>query len=211
MLRVEQLRIGGLPPLSFSVRNGECLAVEGPSGSGKTRLLRALADLDPSDGHILLDGLSREEAPATEWRKLVRYAAAEPAWWTDTPRGALPSGFCESDRFARLCHALGLAPELADRGVALLSTGERQRFALIRAIADEPRVLLLDEPTAALDAANAALVEELIRFLVLCGRSILLVSHDSAQIARLADARLQLAPPAEAASGVGGRPAVHTP
>ncbi|MEW5962448.1 MAG: ATP-binding cassette domain-containing protein, partial [Pseudomonadota bacterium] len=108
MLRVEHLRIGGLPPLSFSVQSGECLAVEGPSGSGKTRLLRAIADLDPADGHILLDGLAREEAPATEWRRLVRYAAAEPAWWTETPRGALPPGFCESERFSRLCHALGL-------------------------------------------------------------------------------------------------------
>lgn len=201
MLRVEHLKIGRLPPLSFSVQNGECLAIEGPSGSGKTRLLRAIADLDPSEGHILLDGLAREEAPATAWRKLVRYAAAEPAWWSDTPRASLPATFLASERLNRLCHALDLSPALLDRAVGELSTGERQRLALIRAIADEPRVLLLDEPTAALDAASAALVEELIRFLVLSGRSVLLVSHDPAQIARLADARLQLAAPNGAPSG----------
>lgn len=200
MLRVEHLKIGRLPPLSFSVKGGECLAIEGPSGSGKTRLLRAIADLDPCEGHILLDGLAREEVPATTWRKLVRYAAAEPAWWSDTPRAALPAAFLASERLQRLCHALDIAPALLDRAIAELSTGERQRLALIRALADEPRVLLLDEPTAALDAASAALVEELIRFLVLSGRSVLLVSHDPAQIARLADAQLQLAPPTGAPS-----------
>ena len=65
MLRVEHLRIGQLPPLSFAVAGGECLAIEGPSGSGKTRILRAIADLDPVEGHLFIDGSERAEVPAT--------------------------------------------------------------------------------------------------------------------------------------------------
>lgn len=201
MLRVEHLKIAGLPPMSFAVADGECLAVEGPSGSGKTRLLRAIADLDDVEGHIFLDGLERGEVSGPEWRRLVRYASAEPAWWSETPRQCFPrSARSEEERLERLARSLGLQGELLDRPVALLSTGERQRLALMRALADEPRVLLLDEPTAALDSANAALVEELIRYQTLAGRSVLLVSHDADQIARLAHARLQLAPPATAAA-----------
>lgn len=196
MLRVEHLKIGSLPPLSFAVAAGECLAIEGPSGSGKTRILRAIADLDPHEGQIFLDGDERREMSATEWRTAVRYAAAEPGWWTDTPRGTFPAAVPDA-RITRLLAAVGLGGEALDRPVAQLSTGERQRIALVRALADEPRVLLLDEPTAALDVAAAALVEELIRFQLLAGRSVLIASHDGALVARLAHARLQLAPTAQ--------------
>lgn len=194
MLRVEHLRIGSLPPLSFAVAEGECLAIEGPSGSGKSRILRALADLDPADGQVFLDGIERRETGPQAWRKAVRFVAAEPGWWTDTPRGTLPSAASLEPRIARLLSAVGLDEGLLDRQISLLSTGERQRIALVRALLDEPKVLLLDEPTAALDKATTALVEELIRFQLLAGRSVLIASHDTALIERLAHARLQLAP-----------------
>lgn len=194
MLRVEHLRIGSLPPLSFAVANGECLAIEGPSGSGKTRILRAIADLDPVDGQLFLDGTERREMPPQAWRKAVRYAAAEPGWWTDTPRGTLPASAASHPRIARLLAAVGLDDGVLDRAVSHLSTGERQRIALVRALVDEPKVLLLDEPTGALDVAATALVEELIRFQLLAGRSVLIASHDGGLINRLAHARLQLAP-----------------
>jgi ABC-type iron transport system FetAB ATPase subunit len=193
VLRVEHLRIGNLPALSFEVADGECLAIEGPSGSGKTRLLRAIADLDPAPGQIFLDGVERIEMPATLWRKSVRFAAAEPGWWSDTPRQSFPAGQANGARTGRLLSGVGLEDGVLDRQVAALSTGERLRIALVRALADEPRVLLLDEPTAALDAASAALVEELIRFQILAGRSVLIASHDGALVGRLAHARLQLA------------------
>lgn len=192
-----------MPPLTFEVADGECLAVEAPSGAGKTRLLRAVADLDPSDGQVLVDGAERREMRADAWRRLVRYAAAEPAWWTDTPRPAFPPDDPARPRTSRLLASLGLAEELLDSPVAQLSTGERQRLALARALIDEPRVLLLDEPSAALDPASAALVEEVIRYQLLSRRSVILVSHDRAQIERLAHARLLLAPPRQ--SDAGGR------
>jgi len=203
VLRVEHLRIGLLPPLSFAVANGECLAVEGPSGSGKTRILRAIADLDPVDGQIFLDGAERGETPAQSWRRAVRYVAAEPGWWADTPRATLADPAESGARVARLLSAVGLSEETLDRPVSQLSTGERLRLALVRALADEPSVILLDEPTGALDVGATALIAELIRFQLLAGRCVLLASHDRALVARLAHARLQLGPPQ--ASPVNGR------
>lgn len=194
MLRVEHLRTGELPPLSFVVSDGECLAIEGPSGSGKTRLLRAIADLDISTGHVFLDGAERSEMPAPRWRKLVRYISAEPAWWTPIPRQAFPESPRAMEKVERGMVSLGLGSELLDRPVAQLSTGERQRFTLLRALMDEPRVLLLDEPTSALGPGHTALVEELLRYQLISNCSTIIVSHDEEQIARLADARLQLGP-----------------
>jgi ABC-type multidrug transport system ATPase subunit len=191
LLRVEHLKIGTLPQLSFEVADGECLAIEGPSGSGKTRLLRGIADLDPAPGQIFLDGIERHEMTASEWRKSVRFVAAEPGWWTDTARPAFPPG----GRAARILADLGLTEGILDRPIATLSTGERQRIALVRALIDDPKVLLLDEPTGALDVRSSALVEEVVRFLMLAGRTILLSSHDAGLVARLAHARLQLARP----------------
>lgn len=196
MLRVESLKVDPLPPLTFTVANGECLAVEGPSGSGKTRLLRAIADLDEATGHVFADGAERSEVRAPDWRRRVRYASAEPAWWTPTAREAFPSPTPESSaRLERLLTAMAIKPAHLDAPLSELSTGERHRLALARALIDEPSVLLLDEPTSGLDAQSGALVEELIRFQLLAGRTVVLATHDQGQIDRLAHARLQLAKP----------------
>jgi ABC-type multidrug transport system ATPase subunit len=188
VLRVDYLSVGGLAPLSFEAAAHECLAIEGPSGSGKTRLLRAIADLDASAGYVYLEGVERREMLGPEWRRRVRYASAEPAWWGAKAREHFPA----TAKLDRLLSAVGLESVLLDRPISELSTGERQRLGLVRAIADEPRVLLLDEPTSALDAQAAALAEELIKFQILLGRIVILVSHDSQQLTRLANARLQL-------------------
>ena len=191
VLKVEKLAIEGMPLLSFEVAAGECLAIEGPSGSGKTRILRAVADLDPSGGYVFFEGAERAEVPAYEWRRQVRYISTEPGWWTDTARQHVVRQ-PESQRFVRLATSLGIAADTLDRPIAQLSTGERLRLGLARSLADEPRVILLDEPTGALDPIAAALVEELIRFQVLAGRSVVLVSHDANQVRRLVQKQLQL-------------------
>lgn len=197
MLKVEKLKVHGLPPLSFEVPAGECLAIEGPSGSGKTLVLRAVADLDAAEGYVFLEGAERQEMPAPAWRRQVRYAAAEPAWWAATPR----PHFVSDPNLNALVATLGLAPTCLDQPLDRLSTGERQRLALVRAIADRPKVLLLDEPTSALDDAASGLVEDLIRSCLEAGTIVILVSHDSGLVLRQADARLQLAKPQATAKG----------
>ncbi len=189
MLKIDYLSVRGLPPLSFEVAARECLAIEGPSGAGKSRLLRAIADLDPADGYVFLEGVERREVPAPQWRRCVRYVATEPAWWARTAREHFPP----TAKLERLLSSLALEPGKLDVAIAELSTGERQRLGLLRAIADDPQVLLLDEPTSALDPPTGALVEELIKFQTLVGRIVVLVSHDAAQIGRLAQSRLRLA------------------
>ena len=200
MLRVETLRIAPLPSLTFEVAGGECLAVEGASGSGKTRLLRAIADLDPVAGLIFLDGAERGEVPAPQWRGLVRYVAAEPGWWSDTPRATFAPDRVDTGKLERQLANVGLTPLHLDRDIAQLSTGERSRLAFVRALQGEPKVLLLDEPTASLDTASSALVEEQIRFQLFAGRTVLLATHDTGLAQRLAHTRLMLPKPREAAA-----------
>ena len=188
MLRIESLEVYGLEPVSFEVAKGECVAVQGPSGSGKTVLLRALADLDPAQGEIFLDGAERNSISGPEWRKMVRYAAAEPGWWGETPR----EHFAGGEGLEKRVTALGLKGEQLDQSLARLSTGERQRMALVRAVYDEPSVLLLDEPTGALDAKATAQTEKLIKQHLKAGHAVILVSHDPKQVKRLADRKLTI-------------------
>ena len=136
---------------------------------------------------------ARKFQPLT-WRKRVRYVSAEPAWWADDrPRPCHAAA--EAQRFERFAASLGIDRAALDRPITQLSTGERLRLGLARACCDEPNVLMLDEPTGALDPQSAALTEEMIRFLLISRRAIILVSHDQGQVARLAHKRLLLAAP----------------
>ena len=200
MLAIEGLRSELVGPVDLAVAPGQCVTIEGPSGCGKTRLLRAIVDLDPNRGRVRLDGRQREAMPAWYWRRLVGLVPAESGWWADRVGehferpGALPP----------LLEALGLPPDSPDWEVSRLSSGERHRLAIARALCLEPRALLLDEPTASLDAAATARVEALLRRLLRAGRPLVVVTHDPAQARRLGTRRLtmregRLAPAEEAA------------
>ena len=177
-----------IDPVDLAIRRGEIVALSGASGSGKSLLLRALADLDPSSGDVLFDDVPRSSRSGPGWRRIVRFVAAESAWWADHV----------SEHFLDPAAAAIAAPELKlpeasiDWRVDRLSTGEKQRLALLRAWIDEPPALLLDEPTAALDPTAEAAVEAALRRRRDRGAAILMVTHSADQAARLADRALEI-------------------
>ena len=175
-------RFGG--PFDFSLRAGECVAIQGPSGAGKSVLLRMLADLDPHEGDALLDGRPASSMPAPDWRAGVVYQAAEPAWWEATARAHFTAA--DWDFVQGTLAALGLDAGVLHTEIERLSTGERQRLALVRSLARQPRVLLLDEPTAALDPESVARVETVLRDHLARGMAVLIVTHAREQARRLA-------------------------
>jgi putative ABC transport system ATP-binding protein len=157
----------------------------GASGSGKTRLLRLMADLDPGEGTASFDGVSRDAMAAPEWRRHVMFVPAVSGWWATT----VAEHFDDATRedATRLCADLRLPEDIMARDVLGLSTGERQRLALVRAIVRKPSVLLLDEPTSGLDAETAEAVEACLGGLRAShGVAMVWVTHDASQAARVA-------------------------
>lgn len=167
--------------LELDLGRGEVAVLRGPSGSGKTLLLRALADLDPVDaGEVSLDGRAREATAPPAWRRAVRYAQ----------QGAPCLPGTVEDNVAAIATLLNVSPTpapgldpRADAG--RLSGGEAQRLALHRALLGAPKVLLLDEVTAALDRDAAAEAEARVQAFAREGGSVLWVSHDVALAQRL--------------------------
>lgn len=179
------------------------MAIEGRSGPAKTNLLRAIADLDPAPGYVSLGSVDRNEISGPAWRRQVRYCRTEPVRCEALLRPrATPDAVAA--RFMRLAAQLEITEPRLTEPVTTLSDSELRRIALARALADEPKALLLDEPTADLDKTQAALVEEVIRFQLLAGRIVLLVSQDTGMVARLAEATLELDPPPK--SRIGAEP-----
>lgn len=188
LLTVQDLSFDRAGPFDLSLRAGECIGLSGPSGSGKTRLLRCLADLDVHSGRKTLEGVVCEDIPPPAWRRQVALLPAESAWWYDQ----VGAHFAQAPDAARL-EALGFAEEVMRWRVDRLSSGERQRLAVLRVLAIQPRVLLLDEPTANLDEKNIDAVESLIDlYLRAAGAGALWVSHDQRQLRRVAVRRFRI-------------------
>ncbi len=182
MLEVRQLaRPGLLHPATLSISAGECGVVMGQSGAGKSVLARAIADLDPNEGDVLWQGQSRNAMPAPQWRRLVAYVPAESGWWAQR----VGEHFVHPDNADDLLTAVGLTTEAMNWSISRTSSGERQRLALVRALAMQPQALVLDEPTSALDASSRQKVEALLQRLLGEGVAILLITHDAAQARRL--------------------------
>ncbi|HFD17169.1 MAG TPA: ABC transporter ATP-binding protein [Rhodospirillales bacterium] len=188
MLAIEGLRSDLVGPVDLAVAPGECVTIEGPSGCGKTRFLRAIVDLDPNRGRVRLDDRRREAMPAWRWRRLVGMVPAESGWWADR----VGEHFERPEALPPLLEALGLPPDSPDWEVSRLSSGERHRLAIARALCLEPQALLLDEPTASLDAAATARVEALLRRFQRSRRPLMIVTHDPEQARRLGARRLAM-------------------
>jgi len=188
-LRIEKLSRGpGFPEFSLTVPAAQCSTLMGPSGSGKSTLLRLIADLAPGTGTARIGDAVREAMPAPAWRRRVIYVAADAGWWT-TPIAAHMSN---PDTARQMMQELDLPEALLTADPDDTSSGERQRLALIRAIILQPDFLLLDEPTSALDQAVTRKVEAQLMRLKQNGTGLLVVSHDSEQVARISDHRYEL-------------------
>lgn len=188
--------VQALKDISFTMERGDILGIVGESGCGKTTLLRLISGLEPSDsGQVLLHG-----RPLTVKRSRDDYRAMQmifqDAAGSFHPRRRIADTIQDSVRsllgrdsradIPALCARVGLAPELARRYPRDLSGGQCQRFAIARAMAAGPELLLCDEVTSALDTATQARILELIR--TLCRENhmaAVFVSHDLAVVGSL--------------------------
>jgi len=174
---------------TFAVHYGEALGIVGPNGSGKSTLLKTIAGLLlPSSGELSVLGqpprklapgtiayVPQVEAvdwsfPATVWDVVAMGRFARLHFW---------QRFGSSDRDV-VHHALGVVRlgDLAGRRISELSGGQQQRAFVARALAQEPKLLLLDEPTTGVDAATEEALREIVRKLVACGLPVLMATHD---------------------------------
>ena len=180
-LTVKALSNDLLHVIDLQVAAGEVVCLSGASGSGKSRLLRALADLDPHQGEVWLGDQAQQLLPAHEWRQRVRLAPAESQWWMDQVSEHFPEDFEPSE-----LPLVGLPEAALNWQASRLSSGEKQRLGLLRALAWPLEALLLDEPTANLDAATAEQVESwLLQRIQEASWPTLWVSHDVQQIQRV--------------------------
>jgi putative ABC transport system ATP-binding protein len=180
-----------LDDLTLAVEEGKT-CVAGPSGRGKTSLLRLLNRLaDPESGSVRYRGRDVREYDVLALRREVGLVPQLPALLDGTVADNVAYGPRLADRAADVEGSLrlaGLDESFADRPAGRLSVGEQQRVMLARALALEPRVLLLDEPTSALDEESRAAVERtLLDLRERLSLSFVFVTHDRAQAERLAD------------------------
>ena len=191
--------------VDLAVERGEFVAVMGPSGCGKSTLLNLVAGLDtPTDGEIVLAGESLVGKDETELAPCAAVTSASCSSSSTCSRGMTRARERHAARRHRrrvapsaprsrardLLDLLGLGEKAAELP-GVLSGGQRQRLAIARALANEPTLLLADEPTGALDTDGGHEVLELFRRLHAGGQTILLVTHDE-QVADAAERQVRM-------------------
>ena len=193
-----------LDGVSLAVAPGTVFTVLGPSGSGKSTLLRCVNRLiEPTAGRVLLDGAPAYDLPVHELRRRVGMVFQSAALFDGTVldnvlygprlRAEAGDGDAARDRAADLLRRVGLPVDFLGKPVAELSGGEAQRVSLARALANGPEVLLLDEPTAALDPTASQVIEDLLVGLAAkTDLTFLFVTHNLAQARRIGDHGLLL-------------------
>ncbi len=174
---------------SYAFYKGNIYNIIGPSGAGKTSFLRLLNRLDdPSEGEILYHDKPLKSYQPTQLRKNVSLIFQEPYLFPGTVGSNLE--FCESDctqdEIKFHLERVGLNYGFAQKNVSKLSVGEKQRAAIARSLILKPEILLLDEPTAALDPASSRTIEQLILSLIeeFCHTAIM-VTHNPEQAKRM--------------------------
>jgi tungstate transport system ATP-binding protein len=176
-----------LDSISLTIEAGEPTLVVGPNGAGKSSLLRLCMGLiEPSEGRITWggrdDGKPTRRAFVFQRPVMLRRTAAANVFYS-LAQASVPRDR-RRQRASRLLEQVGLA-ELAERPARRLSGGEQQRLALARALARDPDLLLLDEPTANLDPAATRSLEEIVRTAARSGIKVVMASHDLGQVRRI--------------------------
>nr|WP_260859970.1 ATP-binding cassette domain-containing protein [Streptomyces cupreus] len=197
-----------LDGVTCRVPAGACTMLVGPSGAGKSTLLRLLNRFEePTAGAVSYQGRPLPAWDVLALRREVALVAQRPVVLTDRVLDELRIGRpdLDEDAAAALLGRLGLPSGAVGRATSGLSGGEAQRVCLARALAVEPHVLLVDEPTSALDAHATKAVERVIGELVADGMTVVVVSHDAAQVRRIADQVLVLEDGRLIASGTADR------
>ena len=181
-----------LDRVDLDVRAGECIAVVGPSGSGKTTLVHLLTGIEqPTQGEVVVDGrplhaLSQDALAAWRGRRVgivFQFFQLLPTL-TIAENVMLPMDFCATfPRRERRPRALALLERLhiadqADKLPAALSGGQQQRAAIARALANDPALIVADEPTGNLDSATALDVMSLLAALAREGKTVIVVTHE---------------------------------
>ena len=169
-----------LQAMSLQIAAGERIALIGPNGSGKTTLLKALAGIEASASQIRVTGESLERVPPTRRAKLLAFLpASRDVRWPIPVRDVIALGLTRPNhsRVDQLLERLRLT-DLAERTIDRLSTGERARALLARALAECPRLLLLDEPLSNLDPAWVLRTLDLLDEVAREGAGIALALHD---------------------------------
>ncbi len=176
--------------LDLEVQSGELITVMGPSGSGKSTLLRLINRLSESDsGIILLNGKDTRDYDPLELRRKIGMVFQVPIMFRGSVRDNIALGMKLWGSYTDievLARDTGIPEALLDADALPLSVGEKQRVCIARALANQPEVLLLDEPTSSLDAVTAEKVEGLL--LGMCrerGLTMLWVTHDREQAKRI--------------------------
>jgi iron complex transport system ATP-binding protein len=177
---------GRLSPTDLALDRGQMLALVGPNGGGKTSLLRALAGVEDALGDVAIDGEQLAGLNEARRRALLAFLpASRDLGWPIAARDVIALGLARLDaaRVSELVDLFEFGP-LAHRPVSRLSTGERTRVLLARAMAARPRLLLLDEPFANLEPFWVLRVGDILRSLASEGTLILVALHDLAQLER---------------------------